>query len=185
MWRATRRTQRMPSLGGPAPANHCPWSRHEHRRAGGTRRQGRACRGHSRDTRTITYPRLQPRAAYHTWSAAAAWGCRAWRDYSRAETGRAVHRAADRAGAHLRRPGGDRDGERAAAGRIAGPHARPRRIARIPDRDQRRAQRHQPLDRRCATGAGHSGRNGRPALRRRYRDDSIREGEVYRYVCEC
>jgi GAF domain-containing protein len=34
------------------------------------------------------------------------------------------------------------------------------------DRDQRRAQRHQPLDRRCATGAGHSNRNGRPALRR-------------------
>ena len=61
-----------------------------------------------------------------------------------AETGRAVHRAADRTGAHLRRPGGHRDGECAAARRIAGPHARPRRIARIPDRDQRRAQRHQP-----------------------------------------
>ena len=90
---------------------------------------------------------------------------------SRAEAGRAVHRAADRTRAHLCRPGGHRDGERAAARRIAGPHARPRRIARIPDRDQRRAQRHQPLDRRCAAGAGHSNRNGRPALRRRYRND--------------
>ena len=85
--------------------------------------------------------------------------------------GRAVHRAADRTGAHLCRSGGHRDRERAAARRIAGPHARPRRIARIPDRDQRRAQRHQPLDRRCATGAGHSGRNRRPALRRRFRND--------------
>jgi two-component system, NtrC family, sensor kinase len=55
----------------------------------------------------------------------------------------------------------------AAARRIAGPHARPRRITRISDRDQRRAQRHQPLDRRCATGAGHSGRNRRSALQRR------------------
>jgi two-component system NtrC family sensor kinase len=36
-------------------------------------------------------------------------------------------------------------------------------------RDQRRLEGHQPLDRRCATGAGHSGRNGRPALRRGYR----------------
>ena len=54
-------------------------------------------------------------------------------------------------------------------GEVTGPHARPRRVARIPDRDQRRAQRHQPLDRRCATGTGHSGRNRRPALRRRYR----------------
>jgi GAF domain-containing protein len=45
------------------------------------------------------------------------------------------------------------------------------RIARIPDRDQRRLEGHQPLDRRCATGSGHSGRNGRPALRRRYRRD--------------
>ena len=51
--------------------------------------------------------------------------------------------------------------------RIAAAHARPRRIARIPDRDQRRAQGHQPLDLRCAAGAGHSGRNGRSALRRR------------------
>ena len=40
--------------------------------------------------------------------------------YPRPEAGRAVHRAADRAGAHLCRPGGHRDRERAAARRIAG-----------------------------------------------------------------
>ena len=34
-------------LGDPAPANHCPRSR-QRRRAGGARRQGRACRGHPR-----------------------------------------------------------------------------------------------------------------------------------------
>ena len=34
-------------LGDRAPANHCPRSR-QHRRAGGARRQGRACRGHPR-----------------------------------------------------------------------------------------------------------------------------------------
>ena len=111
------------------------------------------------------------RAAHQPWGAAAARRGRARHDRSRPEAGRAVHRAADRTGAHLCRPGGHRDGECAAARRIAGPHARPRRIARIPDRDQRRAQRHQPLDRRCATGAGHSGRNRRPALRRRFRND--------------
>ena len=44
-------------------------------------------------------------------------------------------------------------------------------FARISDRDQRRAQRYQPLDRRCAAGAGHLGQNGRPPLRRRSRND--------------
>ncbi len=122
------------------------------------------------------------RATYHAWGAAAARR-RADRRYRAfPEAGRAVHRAADRAGAHLCRPGGHRDRECAAARRIAGPHARPRRIARIPDRDQRRAQGHQPLDRRCATGAGHSGRNGRAALRRDIAAIAIREGEVYRSV---
>jgi two-component system NtrC family sensor kinase len=67
-------------------------------------------------------------------------------------------------------------------GELQARHARPRGIARIPDRDQRRAQRHQPLDRRCATGAGHSGRNGRPACSADGAAITIREGEVYRYV---
>ena len=49
----------------------------------------------------------------------------------------------------------------------AAAHRRPPGIARIPDRDQRRAQGHQPLDLRFAAGARHARRNGRPALRRR------------------
>ena len=88
------------------------------------------------------------------------WARSLWR-----ETSPAIHRTADRAGAHLCRSGGHRNRECAAARRVAGAHARPRRITRIPDRDQRCAQRHQPLDRRCATGIGHSRRNGVPALR--------------------
>src|SRR6516164_189065 len=75
--------------------------------------------------------------------------------------GPAFFRQADRFFAEFRSAGGHCDGERTAARRVAGPHARPRRIARVPDRHQRRAQGHQPLDRRCATGAGHSRRNGR------------------------
>ena len=93
-----------------------------------------------------------------------------------AATRRAVQRAADRTGSHLRRPGGHRDRERAAARRIAGAHPRPRRIARIPDRDQRRAQGHQPLDHRCPTGAGHSGRNRLAALQQRCRSDHDTRG---------
>jgi GAF domain-containing protein len=45
-------------------------------------------------------------------------GCRR-DDWSRAATGGTVHRAADRIGTHLRRPGGHRDGERALARRVA------------------------------------------------------------------
>ena len=41
-----------------------------------------------------------------------------------AQDGAAVHRQANRAGDHLRRPGGDRDRERAAVRRGAGAHAR-------------------------------------------------------------
>ena len=93
-----------------------------------------------------------------------------------------VLRKADCAARKLRGAGGHRDGECAAARRIAGPHARPRGIARISDRDQRRAQGHQPLDLRSAAGARHAGRNGRPALRRRYRHDLDTRGEVYRCV---
>ena len=169
MWRA-RPVQRTRVLGDPAPANHCPRSR-KRRRAGGARRQGRACRGHPRRPGLRAARDCGGRATYHLGVPLLRDGSRVGTISSRAETGRAVHRAADRTGAHLCRPGGHRDRECAAAQRIAGPHARPRRIARIPDRDQRRAQGHQPLDRRCATGAGHSGRNGRPALRRRYRGD--------------
>ena len=64
--------------------------------------------------------------------------------------GPAVHRQADRAGDHLRRPGGDRDRERAAVRRGAGAHPRTARIAAAADRHRRRAQGHQPLDLRSA-----------------------------------
>jgi hypothetical protein len=103
---------------------------------GRPRRQGRACRRRPR------HPGLRPargckgRDPYHPGRAAAARGNRARHDKSRKEAGRTVHRAADRTGAHLCRPGGHRDGKCAAARRIAGAHARPRRVARIPDRDQ-------------------------------------------------
>ncbi len=95
--------------------------------------------------------------------------------------GAAVLRQADRAAAELRGAGGDRDGECAAARRIARAHARSRRVARIPDRDQRRAQGHQPLDLRSAAGARHARRDRRAALRGRYGGIvTSREGEVYR-----
>src|SRR6516165_4306814 len=88
----------------------------------------------------------------------------------------AIHRQADHAAPKLRGAGGDRDGECPAARRIARAHSRARGIARIPDRDQRRVERHQPLDRRCAAGVGHSGRNGHPALRGRYWIDLYTRG---------
>ena len=97
-------------------------------------------------------------------------------DLVRPRRGAAILGKRDRVPAKLRGPGGHCDGQCPSARRIAGAHARSRRIARIPDRDQRRAQRHQPLDRRCATGTGHSGRNGRPALRRRYWSDHNTRG---------
>ena len=50
----------------------------------------------------------------------------------------AVHRQANRAGHHLRRPGGDRDRERAAVRRGAGAHARADRVAGAADRDRQR-----------------------------------------------
>ena len=55
----------------------------------------------------------------------------------------------------LRRTGGDRDHQRRDVSRVANPHERPSGIAGIPDRDQRRAEGHQPLDLRSATGAGY------------------------------
>ena len=67
-------------------------------------------------------PECGGRPAYPTWSAAAARGRRDRHDQSRAEAGRAVHRAADRTRPYLCRPGGDRDRERPAARRVAGPH---------------------------------------------------------------
>ena len=51
-------------------------------------------------------------------------------------------------------------------------------IAGIPDRDQRRAEGHQPLDLRSATRAGYGGRDRRPALRCRHGRDFPPRGRV-------
>ena len=56
-----------------------------------------------------------------------------------------------RACQHFRRSGGDRDGECASARRVAPTHRRFAGVARISDRDKRRAEGHQPLDVRFAT----------------------------------
>ena len=56
-------------------------------------------------------------------------------------------------------------------------HARSAGIARIPDRDQRRAQGHQPLDLRPAAGARYAGRDRGAALRGRDGSSSaLRDG---------
>ena len=67
----------------------------------------------------------------------------------------------------LRRTGGDRDHQRRQPPRLAGAHGRSSGIARIPDRDQRRIEGHQPVDIRSATRSRYAGRDRRPPLRRR------------------
>ena len=69
------------------------------------------------------------------------------------------------AAANLRRPGRDRDPERAAVRQGAGQDQRSRRGAAIPDRDRRRLEGDQPFDVRPADRARHAGRLGREALR--------------------
>ena len=63
-----------------------------------------------------------------------------------------LYRQADRAGDHLRRPGGDRHRERAAVRSRAAAHARAVGITAAADRHRRRAQGHQPLGIRIADG---------------------------------
>ena len=69
---------------------------------------------------------------------------------------RPVRRTARPPAADVRRPGRDRDRERAAVQRSAGTHRGPQRIAAAADRGRRRAQDHQPLDLRPAAGARHA-----------------------------
>ena len=78
---------------------------------------------------------------------------------------RRLLRQSDCAAANLRRAGGDRDHQRGDVSRVADPHERSSGIAGIPDRDQRRAEGHQPIDLRSATGAGYGRRDGGAALR--------------------
>jgi PAS domain S-box-containing protein len=108
-------------MGDLAPANNCPRSR-QRRRAGGARRRGRACRGPRRRPGLRAARGCGGRATYRTWSAAPPRPRADRRHLAFPAAGRAVHRAADRAGADLCRPGGHRDGKRAAALRIAGPY---------------------------------------------------------------
>ena len=91
---------------------------------------------------------------------------------------RRLLRQPDRAAEDLRRAGGDRDQQRRDVSRVADPHGRPSGIAGIPDRDQRRAEGHQPLDLRSATRAGYGGRDRRPALRCRSGRDLPPRGRV-------
>ena len=80
------------------------------------------------------------------------------RDRLAAQDGAAVHRQADRAGHHLRRPGGDRDRERAAVRRGAGAHARTVRGAGAADGDLGGAAGHLQLAGRAGAGVpGHAG----------------------------
>ena len=79
---------------------------------------------------------------------------------------------------NLRRAGGDRHHQRRDVSRAANPHSRSSGVAGIPDRDQRRAEGHQPLDLRSATGAGYGGRDRRAALRCRSGHDHPPRGRI-------
>ncbi len=83
--------------------------------------------------------------------------------------GARVLRQANRVAGELRRTGGHCDGECAAAERVAPAHSRSSGVCSIPDRDERRAEGHQPIGGRFAASAGHGGRDTRPTLRRRTR----------------
>jgi GAF domain-containing protein len=65
---------------------------------------------------------------------------------------RRLHRQPDRIAANLRRASCHRHHQRRDLSRIAAAYRRPAGIAGIPDRDQRRAQGHQPFDLRYPTG---------------------------------
>src|SRR5262245_44960684 len=69
------------------------------------------------------------------WRAIAAGRDTDWSARTGTRNGPAVYRQADRAGPNLRRPGGDRDRERATVRRGAGAHARAIRGAGTADRD--------------------------------------------------
>jgi hypothetical protein len=66
----------------------------------------------------------------------------------------------DRAGHHVRRPGGDRDRERSALHAAGDAQRRTQRGAGAGDRDRRRAQGHQPLHLRSADRLRQAGRVG-------------------------
>ena len=69
--------------------------------------------------------------------------------------------------ADLRRPGRDRDPERAAVQRGSAAHQRSEQIPAAADRRRRRSQDHQSIDLRPAAGARHTGEHRRSSMRRR------------------
>ena len=93
------------------------------------------------------------RLPHHPRRSAAARGSPDRRDRADATGGAAVHRQADRTGHHLRRPGGDRDRERAAVRRGAGAHARAPQSVGSCRRSARSARRSVPRStcRPCST----------------------------------
>ena len=91
---------------------------------------------------------------------------------------RRLLRQSGRSATDIRRAGGDRDHQRGDVSRVADPHERSSGIAGIPDRDQRRAEGHQPIDLRIATRIGYCGQDRRPIC---VADQAIlnrREGDV-------
>ena len=77
---------------------------------------------------------------------------------------RAVHRRPGRAPADLRRPGGDRDRERAPVHRAGRAQQRAAGRARAADRDQRAAQGDRPVHLRSPAGLRDAGRERGPAV---------------------
>ncbi len=112
---------------------------------------------------TLTGARYRRRRSARSRRAAAARRRGRRYDHARPPAGRAVHRAADRAGPHLRRPGGDRDREHAADHRDA-------RGLGTADRDRRGLAGHQRLARRSRAGVRRDAREGDAAVRRRVRE---------------
>jgi GAF domain-containing protein len=114
--------------------------------------------------------------------AAAARGTADRRAQPRQQGGTAVLRQADRIGADLCRPGGDRDRERAAVRRGAGAHQGAFRVTAGANRDLRGAEGDQPLAGRAAAGARRHRRNLARIVRRRCLDHfSAARGEIPRH----
>ena len=101
------------------------------------------------------------------------------RDRPDAQRREAVHGEADRARRDLRRPGGDRDRERAAVRRGAGAHARADRSARAADRDLRGAARSSAGRPSICSPCSTRSCNRRPACARRRWRRSPPEGRQY------
>ncbi len=133
------------------------------RRAGHDRPQARARRGRvaADRYRVPGHPRAAgpPRLPHRAQRSAAARGRGGRRDLAAAQGGEALRARRDRAAADVRRPGRDRDRERAPVQRDAGG-------PRAADRDRGGARRHQRLDGRCLAGVRHDRRVLRAAVLR-------------------